>query len=421
MARRTLALASALALAGLACSLGGGADLPATETAIAAQVMTQLAPAQTPNSQLQTPSPPTATLSLPTSDFILPTSDFSPCSGYGTDPSGNAPGGYGPWASRLLIAFSDDGLTFTRADRILADQADVPDAITTEDGEVRVYFVIICPEEVYNKIVVAVSRDNAATWAYKKITLAGTEGLIPFAVDPTVERTLDGKWRLYFTSAPAETGGGGAGGAPLPGRSYSAISDDGYTFTREDGVRFEVEGQATLDVNVLLIGDTWHYFAGGGPPGANYHATSPDGLDFARADDFGVENIIMANGLAVDGGYRYYGFVQQGDGSFHIRSLFTTDGVNWSVDPGNRLELDTSTGLESIGVKDPGVTRLADGRYLMIYSTTIPGYPTPAPGGQPGGQPTGQPPPSLTQLSPLGTLPPLPQVTLPSLPAPPTP
>lgn len=44
----------------MACSLlpGAGGDLAATETAVAARVMTQLAPAQTPGSQLQTPNPP---------------------------------------------------------------------------------------------------------------------------------------------------------------------------------------------------------------------------------------------------------------------------------------------------------------------------------------------------------------------------
>jgi len=235
----------------------------------------------------------------------------------------------------------------------------------------------MCPEEVRNQIVVALSRD-AVTWSYKATRLTGVDDLIPMAVDPTVERTPEGAYRLYFTSAPRDAGFEGA-------RSYSALSNDGFTFAREEGERFAADGQMALDPNVLLIGDTWHYFAGG-VPGSNFHATSADGLSFTRADDFAMESILMANGLAVDGGYRYYGFVQQRDGSSYIRSLFTTDGVNWTVDPGNRLELDTAAGLESAGVKDPAVTRLPDGRYMMVYSTIIQGYPTqqpPNPGGPP--------------------------------------
>ncbi len=374
----------------LACTFGSASDPAATETAIAAQVMTQLA-SQTPNpvvsevepSQFPTPNPQSATLQPPAvtqaSDFQLPTSDFTPCSGYNaTTPDGKPQQGLGPWASRLMLAFSDDGLNFPRANQILADQADVPDTLVTGDGEIRVYFIIMCPEEVRNKVVVALSRD-AVSWTYKKTTINGLEGLIPAAVDPTVERTPDGKYRLYFTSAPQEGGFEGA-------RSYSAISEDGYTFTREDGERFAQEGGMALAPNVLLIGGTWHYFAGG-VPGSNYHATSTDGLNFTRADNFMIENILMANGLAVDGGYRYYGFVQRRDAPSYIRSLFTTDGVTWTVDPGNRLELDTSNGLESGGVKDPGVTRLPDGRYLMIYSTIIQGYPTPQPPSPGGGPP----------------------------------
>ena len=370
----------ALVLAALACSFGS-TDPSATETAIAAQVMTQLAPAQTPNFQPPTSSlqPPTVPPAIGDTPREAAISDFTPCSGYNaTTPDGKPQQGYGPWASRLMLAFSDDGLNFTRANQILADQADVPDAITAADGEIRVYFIIMCPEEVRNKVVVALSRD-AVSWTYKKTTIHGLEGLIPAAVDPTVERAPDGKYRLYFTSAPQEGGFEGA-------RSYSAISEDGFTFTREDGERFAVEGQLVLDPNILLIGNTWHYFAGGAP-GSNYHATSPDGLDFTRADDFMIENILMANGLAVDGGYRYYGFVQSRDGSSHIRSLFTADGVTWTADAGNRLELDTSSGLEAAGVKDPAVSRLPDGRYLMIYSTVIQGYPTPQPPSPGGGPP----------------------------------
>lgn len=123
----------------------------------------------------------------------------------------------------------------------------------------------------------------------------------------------------------------------------------------------------------------YHYFAGGAPEGKNYHATSPDGLSFTRTDDLALGDILMANGLAVESGYRYYGFVQSGDGSSTIRSVFTAAGVEWTIDPGNRLELDTANGLESVGVKDPAVTRLPDGRYMMVYSTIIAGYPTQEP------------------------------------------
>lgn len=312
---------------------------------------------------------PTAT---PQSGNPSGANEFIPCSGYAAPPSGGNE--LGPWASRLMIALSDDGINFTRTNRILSDQADVPDAITLDNGETRVYYITWCPDAVRNKIVMASTRDGL-TWTYRKVTINGVTGTEPFAVDPTVERVLGENgspsgYRLYFTSAEATQA---QTGVRAKGQSYSAFSADGITFTFEPGVRFKVSGQDVLDPTVLRIGGVWHYFAGG--MGGNYHATSTDGLTFTRSANFAQDNILMANGLAVSDGYRYYGFVQpSGGGGEHIRSLHTTDGITWRTDVGNRLTLDESNGLEALGVKDPAVTRLANGKYMMIYSTVIPEY-----------------------------------------------
>ncbi len=294
------------------------------------------------------------------------TNEFTPCTGYGEPMAETEQGKLGPWASRLMIAFSEDGLQFEAADQILSDQADVPDAIVMPDGQVGVYYVTLCPEEVRNQIVVAVTRDGVE-WVYKRVEVTGMQEIQPIAVDPTVEYTPAGRMRLYFTSAPASP--------DSDPQSYSAISDDGYTFEMEAGSRFTVEDAHVLDPTVLLIGDTWHYYAGG-LPGTNYHATSPDGLEFTRQDNTKVADFLFANGIAVEGGYRYYGFIQQpGTGIASIYSVFTADGQTWQLEDGVRLELNESSALEAVGVKDPAVIQLPDGRYLMIYSTVIPDYP----------------------------------------------
>lgn len=292
--------------------------------------------------------------------------DFVPCTGYGTPPPG-AEDQPGPWANRLLVAYSEDGLVWSRAHRILTDQGDVPDAIVDENGLLRVYYVTWCPPEVRNRIVVALSDDGAVTWTFRRVTIRGMVPGQPDAVDPDIVRTPDRKWRLYFTSAPP-----GLGAAP---RTYSAISDDGFAFELEAGWRLHVEGRDVLDPSVLRVGDRWHLFAGGRvtQPRANWHATSPDGLSFSRESDFFADGIIMANGLAVEGGYRFYGF-RQDLRVRDIRSLFTSDGEAWHIEPGVRLAPDRSHGLEAEWVKDPGVARLGDGRFVMIYVTTIPEF-----------------------------------------------
>ncbi|MFQ5343854.1 MAG: hypothetical protein ACE5F6_20110, partial [Anaerolineae bacterium] len=332
----------------------------------------------------------TAIVALPLSSAAPATSDFTPCSGPGTPPPG-AEGSTGPWAGRLMIAYSEDGLAWTRANRALTDQAGVPDAIVDDEGTLRVYYVTWCPQEVHNQTVVALSADAGQTWSYRPVTINGMDAGQPSAVDPDIVRTDDGRWRLYFTSAPASPG--------ATPRTYSAISDDGFTFELEDGYRFYVEGKAVLDPSLIRIGDVWHLFAGGAvtTPRYNWHATSTDGLNFTPQDDFGVAGLTMANGLAVPGGYRFYGFrnaapqpaiqrrpepvegppnhlsAPQSNGA-EILSIFTTDGVTWTAEPGVRLAPDASATLEALGVADPAVARLADGRYIMIYVTVIPEY-----------------------------------------------
>lgn len=290
---------------------------------------------------------------------------FVPCSGYG-QPRQVDSHNPGPWAHRLLIATSADGLTWQRTNRILSDQADVPDALVTADGEVRVYYITWCPESISNRVAVAASTDEGETWTYRVTTLTSTDGrTMPFAVDPTVEILDDGRYRMYFTAQipPAQHAG-----------SYSAISDDGYHFTLEPGVRFSPEGANALDVNVLRIGETWHYFAGGQVAG-NWHAVSADGLTFTAIEPFASGGVIMANGVPVAGGYRYYGFVQTPASPRYIVSLFTENGETWTQEDGIRLEMEPSAGLEAEGVKDPAVVQLPSGNWLMIYVSMIPEFP----------------------------------------------
>ena len=307
--------------------------------------------------------------------------DFTPCSGAGAAP----PNAHeGPWSNRLMIAYSDDGLTWTRANRAVADQGDVPDAIVDDQGTLRVYYVTWCPADVHNQTVVALSADNGMSWSYRRVTINGRPAGRPSPVDPDIVRTADGRWRLYFTSAEP--------GRDSSAHTYSAISDDGFTFQVESGARLLVPGKQVLDPSAIRIGTVWHLFAGGNPetPGENWHATSSDGLNYQQEDNFSAGGIIMANGLAVEGGYRFYGFkrtAQTPTGTLSIYSVFTADGVTWTVEPGTRLTGDLSSGLENGTVKDPAVAQLANGRYIMIYATVIPagdnaGSPAPVPTAQ---------------------------------------
>ncbi len=329
-----LSLSIAVALAGLASGCGGGS----------------------PGGEKQPTEPRGGGL----------TSDFEPCTGKSSDPKSYV------GSLRLLTATSEDGLTFTRTNKILADQASVPDAVVLPSGRILVYYVAACKkqngvESVVNEIVVALSDDGGATWIYKDVTFEGVPSGATDPVDPNVVLKPDGNLRLFTTIDPTPKG-------TRNPHTYSFISTDGgFTYTLE-GERYAVSGVEILDPENYRFSDSnWQIWAG------TRHATSTDGDSFTdlgpvvvATDDKG-NPFIIAEIAETDtpGKWRMYVHcdMQCTDG---IRSLVSTDAATWTLEDESRLVLDVGTGLESDGVKFPTVVRLADGKYLMVYQTMIP-------------------------------------------------
>jgi len=288
----------------------------------------------------------------------LLTSDFTPPKGRGCPLEVRG----GPCGKRLLSARSADGLAFTRTNQIVTDQGDVPDVVVDQRGWIYLYYVGATVGAELNKLVVAISSDRGATWVYKRAIVEGFAGMSD-PVDPDVQILPDGTFRLYVTVA--------ALGARV--RTWYAEGADGIRFQRK-GLAFDPPGEP-LDPSTVLINGTWHIFAGGNTPtsGANWHGTAADGTSFT----FDAEKLFLKDGQAhavsnaipVAGGYRMYAFTHQAPPV--INSFFTTDGVTWSAEPGARLAMDPATGLESAGVKDAAVARLADGSFFMVYVTEI--------------------------------------------------
>lgn len=289
-------------------------------------------------------------------------SDFTPPRGKTIGPEK-----LGPWNKRLMSAISTDGLNFVRTNKVITDQGDVPDLIQDSKGWVYLYYTGWTIGNEQNKTVVAISKDGGKNWIYKKLRLEGFGGSSRAgAVDPDIQILPDGTFRLYLTWHPEDV---------LGPRTYYAEGKDGINFTNK-GVAFLRPGREVLDPSTLKIGSNWHIFAGGriDVPGGNWHGISSDGESFTFDE---IKTFVkdgkyqaMANGIPVPGGYRFYTF-SHGDNPT-INSFFTTDGITWEADPGTRLGLDHSSGLESWGVMDPAIIRLSDGTYLMIYVTKIP-------------------------------------------------
>ena len=268
-----------------------------------------------------------------------------------------APGLAQPLQNRIMIATSPDGLAWTRLNRVFSDSGDVPDAVLAPNGNVHVYYQGLW-QPTRDGIMVGISQDGFTNWQFHQIPIPGTGSWPGKPCDPDVIVKND-TFRLYFTGEP------NGDGTP---ETYSAISTDGISFTMESGIRFQVSGQMVLDPSLLWT-DTLQYFAGGAPPGQNWHAHSTDGLNFSQKPNFSSGNLLMANGIRLTSGYRFYGFENMpAEG---IRSLFSSDGETWAPDSGYRLRVDPSHGLESLYVKDPGVVK-KDTLYLMYYVTRKP-------------------------------------------------
>ncbi len=299
-------------------------------------------------------------------------SDFKPPSGSGQPPQGaqlQEVGPWPPWNTRLMIAISADGLNWTRTNLVVTDQGDVPDLAIDKNERIYLYYVGWTVGNQQNATVVAISDNKGETWVYKKLKLIGFENMAP-PVDPDIQILPDGTFRLYLTSQEFE-------GQPSSPRPYTFYAEgtDGITFTKK-GVAFQQSGGPVMDPSTVLVGSTWHYFAGG-TPGVNWHATSSDGKSFTlesqRIFTIGGQEYLMANGIPVEGGARSYAFsAGKGQGDIKIASFFSSNGDTWTADPGFRLTPNTSSGKESGGVKDPSVIKLQDGTYLMVYVTKIP-------------------------------------------------
>ena len=289
----------------------------------------------------------------PNGDLI---SDLIPAQGKGDAPSGAT--GIGPWATRLMLAISEDGMTFTRTHEILVDQCGVPNIILDNDGRLRVYYV----DFGNGNILATAIRDIDGEWAYRRVSINGvTREGVP--VDPSVVRLPDNRYRLYYTQGTSRPRG------PFP-RIYSALSLDGLRFTAETGTRF-APGPPVFDPIVLKTAGNWKLWTG---PNGQYTASSSDGLAFHAENSFLVDGHVFMVWAAIKlpmGGYRLYGhYPETGNG---ISSVFSTEGTHWISEPGVRLSNEGSDpGLEVNILPDVGVAVLQDSTYVMAYLAVIP-------------------------------------------------
>lgn len=259
----------------------------------------------------------------------------------------------GPYRDKISFATGTDLLHWTDQKTLLAEHASVPDAVALPNGKIIVYFVYV-PEDGYPERVGYVSSsDQGKTWSSADfVPIAGLGDKAP--ADPTPILLADGRVRLFYFDIGESRNPTGSGHPT--NKIYSALSDDGINFTEEDGVRFTYDG--IYDPTVIQNPDgDWRMYVGNQKGDGVLSATSSDGLDFT------YEGVAYTGGAIPDVIYEnatYY--------------LFTA-GIEIATSSDGKTFTKTNSRFEKSGgglTADPGVTKLSDGTYLMVYKTSNP-------------------------------------------------
>ncbi len=255
-----------------------------------------------------------------------------------------------PWRRPLKMCSGNDGQNFTDI-RTFQDSAGVPCILRLQSGvliSAFQWFRQPIGSVTWDRVAVKFSSDNGSTWTVPQpIIVNGLPGNFQRPFDPTLAISDDGRVRIYFSS----------GLNMVPDSSvntYSAVSDDGITYTMDAGFRFSMPDKPVIDPAVIKFRGLWHLVNPVTMGTGAYHNISGDGLNFTRVQDIvsDMAHSWIGNFMIKDTNeLRFYG----SGGSIWYSS--SPNGGQWSAF--------INTNIQG---GDPAVLKLTDTSYLMIYT-----------------------------------------------------
>lgn len=254
----------------------------------------------------------------------------------------------GPWENSIYISYSDDGRNFT-GEKVFVHRAGVPHLLVTDDNRLIASFQYFSPNdpELFDSIMYSLSNDGGQTWTEAtSLKLSGFPGG-PTPADPLLVELDDGRIRFYFTFETPSDGGP---------QTYSAIANDINDVFEFEGRQIYSE-DGLYDPVVVKFKDTWHHFTvlHDKPENGlskNFHSTSSTGTDFVRQENLITSIQMLGDAIVSDDMIVFYG-----SNSKVISTITSKDGYGWE----NGFE----TGIDGA---DPGVAKLSNGKYVMIYT-----------------------------------------------------
>jgi hypothetical protein len=254
----------------------------------------------------------------------------------------------GPYHDKISYATSTDLLKWTDSGKILMEHASVPDVLL-KDGMLYMYFVDVTTDGKSEQIGLMKSSDSGKTWSQREfVVIKGKNVAKIIPVDPDPVLLADGRIRLYYY----DISGHPTVESKTKNKIYSAVSSDGINFTQEDGVRFEEV--SIFDPDVIKVGDTWRLYVGSPAGQTVISAISTDGLNFTK-EGVAYEGSAVPNAIYESGKYYLY--------TAGIQIATSTDGKMYTK---NTNSFKSKSGTTA----DPGVVKLSDKNYLMVYKTS---------------------------------------------------
>ncbi len=260
---------------------------------------------------------------------------------------------------RMMTATSPDGINWTATGTVVSDQGNVPDFINRNDT-LFLYYTGYQVGSMTNTTVVAISIDNGNNWVFKHINLLGySSSPLTTNGDPDVILNPDNSIRMFIT-----TGHNGM-------KSVLCYeSTNGIDFNFID-VAAHSSTDDIFDSNTFFFNGNWHMYAINSTNTTHWYLTSTDGVHFTQNGTYdfieGGNAHFASNGFINGSSYRMFSsFLPNQD----LYSFTSNDGVSWTFE-GTSLNFGTVSG-ESSYLKDPAITHLSVGSWLMVYVTRIP-------------------------------------------------
>jgi hypothetical protein len=257
----------------------------------------------------------------------------------------------GPYQHKVLSASSKDGLIWTRDAGVRLEHASVPCAVTVED-RIFLYYVDADRGPGQFESVGCATSSDGLKFEKQPFIIDGLPS--PKAVDPSVVRDKDGRFRLYYFASSAM----GDPAAEMQDHDIQlALSDDGIHF-RDAGTAFKYPG--LVDPDVFFYHDTWFMYVFGGR--GTLITTSGDGRKFTYRQILDLPGWGTVAPIQLDDGrLRLYAFDQRKPAGNSVRSFISPNGIDWTAEPGDRLAAGNNE-----QITDPFVVRWKDG-YKMYF------------------------------------------------------